>query len=79
MARRKTPKRFWSGFWYVITFTATTLLGALILAITLKSGGSVVPQWQYMLLGFDVLLIIFLVWSRKFTTSETLAWGNKRS
>lgn len=69
------PSMFATGFWYVLTIGATSLLTALLLGIVLSNNG--VPSWMFIALPIDALFVIWLIYTRKFTTSESIAWRTR--
>lgn len=85
MAKRKRrrssnnfkPNKAATGVWYVLTTMSTALLTALLLGIVL-SNETTTPSWMLVAIGIDVAFIIWLIYSRNFTTSETIAWRTKR-
>lgn len=80
--RRRSSNNFKSskaatGLWYVLTTMSTALLTALLLGIVLSNEAKT-PSWMLIALGIDVAFIIWLIYSRHFTTSETIAWRTRR-
>lgn len=71
------PSKAATGVWYVLTTMSTALLTALLLGIVLNSSDKT-PTWMIVILGIDVCFIVWLIYSRNFTTSETIAWRTKR-
>lgn len=72
--KKSNFKKWMTGIWYVLTSGATALLTALLLGIVLSDN----PEpWMFWALAGDVVLIITLITTKKFTTSETIAYKKR--